>query len=670
MTQQKNQSKAAPILPSAQITRRAFHGLLAAAGVSTFLPRLCVAQKHAVFEHPGLLHSAADLKRMKHGVQNNLSPIAEGFAKLREHPLSQLGYMHHDFGKEIGRNPSVNFPAFDQDANAAYQCAMMAAITGNKHHGDVAHQIIVGWSNSLQSVSGADAVLMAGLGPFKFINAAELLRADGRLSPAEVTACQQMLRRVILPTLIDFAPFANGNWDTAAIKTMLAIAVFCDDRDLFERALLYYLYGDGDGRLEHYIYENGQCQESGRDQQHTQLGLAHMADACEIAWHQGIDLYAALDNRLLKGFEYTAAYILGDTVDFHPDQDRTGKYIHGAISPRSTLRPVYELVLAHYKGRRGLPAPAVDRAVQQLRPEGAGPGADQTGFGTLLYSGAMPEQNHLPALPAPAAVHAEGNNAVINLRWAATRDADSYSVERAEVGGIFHPLQANISQLFFHDGAVESGKQYSYRVTAHGNALPSSPSASVRIFAGLPVPWKAMPMGLPAAPGTANYDGNVLNLRSSGEGICVYAESSHRRLQARFLPQVASQSAIFGVMHREDASPHTPCIMLLVSPEPGEMERHGWCLRMVAISAKGSQQTIATHSLGNPVVQYGRLLQAIWFRMDVGNGSLQASFSLDDKSWTLLGEAPNANLGQLALFASSGIETIDTTVRFDSISLA
>jgi hypothetical protein len=65
-----------------------------------------------------------------------------------------------------------------------------------------------------------------------------------------------------------------------------------------------------------FINETGQCQESGRDQGHTQLGLAHLGDCCEIAWHQGLDLYGYADSLLLKGVEYTAKYNLGETVPF------------------------------------------------------------------------------------------------------------------------------------------------------------------------------------------------------------------------------------------------------------------------------------------------------------------------------------------------------------------
>lgn len=56
------------------------------------------------------------------------------------------------------------------------------------------------------------------------------------------------------------------------------------------------------------------------------LGIGALATVCEIAWQQGDDLYSALDNRLMKGFEYVAKYNLGYNVPFAVWKDVTGKY--------------------------------------------------------------------------------------------------------------------------------------------------------------------------------------------------------------------------------------------------------------------------------------------------------------------------------------------------------
>jgi hypothetical protein len=339
------------------------------------------------------------------------------------------------------------------------------------------------------------------------------------------------------------------------------------------------------------------------------------------------------------------------------------------------LRPVFELVLAHYHSRCGLQTPAVERAVQQLRPEGAGPGADQAGFGTLLYAGVTTEQASAGHLVAPAALHAEKSDAAIALRWAAVRGARAYSVERAESNGKFRSIQANIAEDNFRDSTVETTKQYSYRLRAHGNSFSSEPSQATHIYAGLPAPWKELRLGNSDGTSGAQYDGSVLTLKSAGSGIltpgddglCVYVASACNHLRARFLPQVASQSAIFGLMHRQGASPFAPCIGLLLSSESGDIEHHGWCLRMVTRSEQMVLQTIATQPLASPIVQFGRLMRPVWFRLDAVGAYIQARFSFDGDAWNLLGRAPFSRVGQLAIVASSGIATVDTSVRFDSI---
>ena len=344
------------------------------------------------FVHPGLLHTRADLDRMRQRVAAGQEPWASGFEKLRSHPQSRSDWKLRGPISVVTRSPR-NTQGNDQmvlDGNAAYQNALMWCISGNEAHARKAVEILNAWSGGIQMMDGSDVQLSAGLNGFKFVNAAELMRytypAWGR---AEVARFEKMLREVIYPPIKDFATFANGNWDAACMKTILAIGVFCDDRALFDRAVAYYRNGAGNGRLTHYVInESGQAQESGRDQQHTQLGLGLLADTCEIAWNQGVDLYGEADNRLLKGFEYTARYNLGGDVSFVACVDTTGKYRHKVISTlgRGNLRPVYEMVWNHYQNRRGVPAPFTRQAADKIRPEGAGFASDHPGFGTLLFS--------------------------------------------------------------------------------------------------------------------------------------------------------------------------------------------------------------------------------------------------------------------------------------------
>ena len=345
----------------------------------------------AAFVHPGILHTRADLDRMKQMVQQGAEPWQTGFEKLKAHPQSQADWhlrgpferVSRGAGEELHRAELV------QDGNAAYQNALMWALTGNRAHAEKAVEILNAWSGMLREIVGRDKELAASLCGFKHANAAEILRYtyDG-WAPADIARCEMMLKTVFYPVIKDFATFANGNWDTGCIKTMMAIGVFCNDQTIYDHAAEYYRNGSGNGCLTHYVInDQGQCQESGRDQTHTQLGLAHLAEACEITWNQGLDLYGAADNRLLKGFEYTARYNLGQDVPFAAFRDTTGKYYAERISTRARgrLRPIFEMVWNHYENRKGIAAPFTKQAAAKLRPEGAAFDADHPGFGTLLF---------------------------------------------------------------------------------------------------------------------------------------------------------------------------------------------------------------------------------------------------------------------------------------------
>ncbi|MEO6548020.1 MAG: alginate lyase family protein, partial [Ferruginibacter sp.] len=222
------------------------------------------------FVHPGILHSKEDLQRMKDAVANKQEHIYSGYQLFIQNPASQFTYKLGEPLAMVSRNPTVGQTGYDNDANAAHQNAVAWVITGDKRFADKAIEIVNAWSHTLKAITGKDAVLMAGLGPFKMINAAEILRyTNSGWREADIRQTEKHLKEVIYPGLKDFAPFANGNWDAAAIKTMMSIAVFCNDKPMFERALRYYVNGHGNGSLCHYIInEDGQVQESGRDQAH------------------------------------------------------------------------------------------------------------------------------------------------------------------------------------------------------------------------------------------------------------------------------------------------------------------------------------------------------------------------------------------------------------------
>jgi hypothetical protein len=643
------------------------------------------------FVHPGLLQSREDLARMKIAVTAKTEPFFSGYEVFRASAQSQLNYKMRGPLAMVGRNPTVGQNVYDSDANAAYQCAVMWGLTGDIAYANKSKEIINAWSSTLKSITGRDAVLMAGLGPFKMVNAAEILRyTDAGWSPAEIQQTEKHFREVIYPVIKDFAPFANGNWDTAAIKTMMAIGVFCNDRAIFERALRYCVNGAGDGRLTHYIInETGQCQESGRDQQHTQLGLAHLGDCCEIAWHQGLDLYGYDDNRLLKGFEYTAKYNLGEEVPFAETLDRTGKYHHTLISNngRGRFRAVFEEIYNHYANRVEISAPFTQRAAERIRPEGSGGlGADHVGFGTLLFtrpvsSAASTRTETAPA--SPAAVIAEGSPNENKLTWIAPVNAKNYTVKRATKNDDYKIIARDISVTTYTDTKVKSGEIYRYVISASNSSGESPNSYSTSICAGLPKPWTHQDIGTVSVPGSANFDGNIFTLEGAGAEIggtndqfqfAFVPFNGDCTIVARFVPQTSSQFSKFGLMMREAPAADAANATLLILPEAGRnIEAPGWQAQLTVHESTGAASIVraASEKFSEPTVTFGRLTGYCWLKLERAGDSFIASISSDGKTWAQVGSATVALKRKLfvGLPVCSRLAGITTTAMFDHVTV-
>ena len=261
---------------------------------------------------------------------------------------------------------------------------------------ETAVAIINAYAGTLRRFDGHDA-------PLCTIQAYWLLRGMILMKEHQTPEWSLMLRRAVLPVIDKFetdSPYANGNWGHIINRCRMAAAIFLDDKKLYQHAIDIYLYANDNGTLPHYISETGQCQETGRDQGHAQLGLGAMCEICEMAWEQGDDLWGALDNRLMKGMEYTAKYNLGYDVPFETWTDCTGLYNEwtepGAMG-RGRIRCIYDLPYKHYVGCKGLKMPYTKKVLDlQARAEKLGelkknPEADQFSIkgvkeGTKLHS--------------------------------------------------------------------------------------------------------------------------------------------------------------------------------------------------------------------------------------------------------------------------------------------
>ncbi len=363
------------------------------------------------FIHPGGLHTQADYK----------------MAGPYEVVARDGQYRHSKGGSE-------------RDMKAALVCAQ-------EGHEEKALEIINAYATTLQRLDGHDAPLCA-------IQCYDLVRAMTLMKAHRTTQWDEMVHRALLPMMEKFeadSPYANGNWGAIVNRLRMACGIYLEDTVIYNAALDYHLTGNDNGSLPHYISETGQCQETGRDQNHAQLGLEALAHICEMAWEQGDDLWGALDNRLMKGFEYTARYNLGHDVPFETWTDCTGLY-NDWTTPgemgRGRLWDIYELPYRHYVERKGMKMPYTKKvlalqAKAEKRGEGRETRAPSVKEGAKLHS--------IVAYPAPEGAPLKGDYDVfIRPRgvdeW--TR-IDTYMAKvNAPVGDNKHKI-SEISYAFF-----------------------------------------------------------------------------------------------------------------------------------------------------------------------------------------------------------------------------
>jgi hypothetical protein len=640
------------------------------------------------FIHPGMMHSADDLQRIKKNVQDGVEPWASAWKEFQ-----QNRFLANDFqprpletvGRGVGSTGMNNIAG---DCTAAYNNAVAWSISGDEKYAKKTIEILNAWSYKCKTINGKDAVLCAGIYGYKFANAAEIMRYSYKGWPdKDIQQCKTMMKTVFYPVIKDFATFANGNWDACCLPTMMSIGIFCDDRIMFDRAVRYYMDGSGNGSLTHYIINRtGQCQESGRDQGHTQLGIGLLAIACEIGIHQGIDMYSVADNRLLEGFEYTAKFNLGNEVPFVPYTDRTGKYTAEIISQkgRGRFTPIYEMAYNHYQNRMGVDAPFTAQAAAQHRPEIGE--IDQVGNGTLLFT--LPPYKSTdrtptvtPAIPGP--VIAKGKASTIELSWVASLNATSYAVKRAAAkAGPYVTIAKDVKETTFTDKNVKTGQLYSYAVAASNVAGASADTLESGASAGVPGPWMQQDIGAVKVPGFTLFDGRTFTLEGAGTDVggaddqfqfAYIPMTGDGTIIARFVPQVPSQFAKMGLMMRENIAADSAHAALLFAPNASkDVELPAWSIRLTTrpSAAAETADSGSAFNLEPPCMTWGRLMEPYWLQLKRAGDTFTASTSPDGRTWTQLGTV-NLSLKKnilVGLVACSRLTKISTTVMFDNVT--
>ncbi|MFC8506643.1 alginate lyase family protein [Streptomyces sp. NPDC057411] len=342
------------------------------------------------FRHPGVLVGGAQLAAVRAHVAAGREPWKSAYEEMSESKYASLDYTPHPAkvvacASNAGTDACV---AEREDAIAAYTQALMWSVSGDPDHADKAVEIMDAWSKTVKRHTRDDADLQTAWSGSSWARAAEIVHSG---YPAwkgpEVQRFKWMLRKAYLPDVTAKVPDYNGNWELAMTDAAIGMAVFLEDRTVFEDAVrryrarvpaYFYLASDGalpkrppGGTIDtadelatywfgQRTYRDGVGQETCRNFMHIGYSLAATAHIAETAWHQGLDLYREQADRLSAALEFHSRYQLGETA---PSWLCGGKVVR-------TMGPDVEVALNHLQGRMHLRLPQTAKLAQSQRPGG------------------------------------------------------------------------------------------------------------------------------------------------------------------------------------------------------------------------------------------------------------------------------------------------------------
>lgn len=643
------------------------------------------------FIHPGGLHTQADLDRMKTQVAAGAHPWIDDWNILITDAQAQNTYT-----AAARANMGGNRQRADADAHAAYLNAIRWYISGDTSYAACAVRICNAWSSTVNQVpTGTDIPGLSGISIFDFALAAEVLRIYPGWASADFTRFKSMMTTYFYPVCHDFLTNHNGtcitnywaNWDICNLGALIAMGVLCDDTAKYNEGVNYFKNGAGAGSIMNAVYtlqpgNIGQWQESGRDQEHAQLGVGMLGYACQVAWNQGLDLFSYSSNRLLAGAQYVARTNLWRPVPYtfyNNCQGANQDWV--SINGRGRLddRPIWELLYNHYVVQQGQNAPDVQAMAQLMRPEHGS--VDHFGYGTLTFTLNATSSAYPPSAiaPVPSGVAATAGVSRVTVKWIlpAGNTAQGYVVGRATTsGGPYTTIASwnNNTTPEYTDNSVTNGTTYYYVVASVNQSGTSANSSQVSATpvatsATLPTGWARQDIGTVSAAGSAGFaavgdstfvvSGAGAVIGGTGDS-CSYAYRSvtgDYTITARLIA-ISGTLSKTGIMIRESLAANASTLVMKL----GDV---GW--REAGFGARTTTGGSMTWVGGN---DYTWL--PAWFRLQRSGNTFTAFESSDGITWFTVGTSTvtMASTYYVGLVACSGSTTgaLDNTT-FDNVSV-
>jgi hypothetical protein len=378
-----------PVVPveASQMHRNASAGSHADPGPRATIMAISEKTTPPGFVHPGILLSGQQLEYVKRMVAAHAEPFYSAFLKAQRSEWGALGYKPHGPPEDgyikcgpVSR-PNIGCKNADNDGTAAYTQALLWYITGNKTYAENSIRILNTYGRQLKGYAQerpySNAPLQAAWDGQHWPRAAEIIRySNAGWKDSDIAAFEQMLRTAILPMVRNGSP-QNGNWEISMNEALIGIGVFTNDRALFDAGLrhwrertpaFFYLHADGlrpvaspRGDVSWYGQKvfnasmDGIQQETCRDFNHAQYGIAGTLDAAETARIQGVDLYSEQTQRLTAAMEFNSRYLLEQPV---PESVCDGQLhlVHD---------PTYEIGYNEFHNRLGIDLPSTRQYIEE-----------------------------------------------------------------------------------------------------------------------------------------------------------------------------------------------------------------------------------------------------------------------------------------------------------------
>ncbi|HET7329464.1 alginate lyase family protein [Dyella sp.] len=349
--------------------------------------------KKSGFTRPGILVTREQLIYVRAKIRADQEPWKSAFERTLSDRLATRA-PHPWQTVECGAYSNPNHGCNDEtdDAKAAYTQALLWVYTRDERYAESTRRILNAWADTLRGGhTNFNAPLQASWAAEQFTRAAEILEYtyDG-WPQSEKSAVRRMFTEQYLPdvekmfTEAGYQCYAN-NWHASGIEAMMNIAIFTNNRNLFNRAVQKwrelvpaYIYEETDGPLPRDIpgchrtpeqmirrwhgqttFVNGLVQETCRDLGHTDYGLAAIINAAETARLQGVDLYDEQRRRITDAMEFNTKFRNGEPIP---------QWLCGGTLNLLDAKGTFEIGYNQYAVREGMSLPETNKFLERTRP--------------------------------------------------------------------------------------------------------------------------------------------------------------------------------------------------------------------------------------------------------------------------------------------------------------